>query len=215
MGDALDPAPVPMMRVPRVGRAGLRRLKGLWHRWEQQPGQDRGPGLEPAFRAIQAYVARHFERFDRAPCVLGRCNVCGQYSAFFCPNTALYRESLVCAECRVTSRYRSIARGVLRALRQLRGVEAASLAEVGRWPRDRWPAGPALAVYDTQPAFYGAPCSYPIPDLLARCPWIAYSGHHDRSVRPIVITCSVDRDRSSERSDDTRLSLVYVLLASC
>jgi len=42
----------------------------------------------------------------------------------------------------------------------------------------------------------------------------AYSGHPDRSVRPIVITCSADRDRSSEQSDDTRLSLVYVLLAS-
>ena len=43
---------------------------------------------------------------------------------------------------------------------------------------------------------------------------VAYSGHPDRSVRPIVITCSADRDRSSEQSDDTRLSLVYVLLAS-
>jgi len=42
----------------------------------------------------------------------------------------------------------------------------------------------------------------------------AYSDHHDRSVRPIMIMHSADRDRSSERSDVTRLSPLYDLLAS-
>jgi hypothetical protein len=41
----------------------------------------------------------------------------------------------------------------------------------------------------------------------------AYSGHRDRSVRPIMIACSADRDRSSEHSDDTRLSSLYALHA--
>jgi len=43
--------------------------------------------------------------------------------------------------------------------------------------------------------------------------YAAYSNHHDRSVRPILITRSADRDRSSERSDATRLSSLYDLLA--
>lgn len=76
------------MDVVGLGRTGLRRLMGAWHRWEQQRGQHRGSSLEPAVRAIRAYVARHLERFDRAPYVLGRCNVCGQRTAFFCPNAA-------------------------------------------------------------------------------------------------------------------------------
>jgi len=42
----------------------------------------------------------------------------------------------------------------------------------------------------------------------------AYSGHRDRSVRPIMITCSADRDHSSERSDAPRLSVLAGLLAS-
>jgi SAM-dependent methyltransferase len=98
---------------------------------------------------------------------LGRCNICGQDSQFFYNEEFLYRESLTCAECLTTSRYRSIARGVLRAIRELTGIEAKSLAEL-----DLVADGVSLKVYDTQQPFYYGNCAYPMPDLLSRCNWI-------------------------------------------
>jgi SAM-dependent methyltransferase len=97
----------------------------------------------------------------------GRCNVCGQETSFFYSDEALYRESLVCAHCLTTSRYRSIARGLLRAIRELTGLEARSLAELTP-EAERAP----VRVYDTQVPFYFQTCAYPLPDLLARCSWI-------------------------------------------
>ena len=97
----------------------------------------------------------------------GRCNVCGWKSRFLYDDPALYRESLVCAHCLTTSRYRSMARGLLEVFERLAGVRAASLAELPAARRGR-----TLAVYDTQVPFDAGGSAYPIPDLLARCAWI-------------------------------------------
>jgi SAM-dependent methyltransferase len=112
-------------------------------------------------------VAPRPEAFAGMASHVGRCNVCGNHTSFFYSDEALYRESLVCAHCLTTSRYRSITRGLLRAVREMTGVNAASLAEL---PRSLPNA--SLRVYDTQVPFYFQVCSYPLPDLLNRCEWI-------------------------------------------
>jgi SAM-dependent methyltransferase len=97
----------------------------------------------------------------------GRCNVCGLDTLFLYDDPALHRESLVCAHCLTTSRYRSLARGLLHAFEQLAGVRARSLADLptgGRTPR--------VSVYDTQVPFDAGGSAYPIPNLIARCAWI-------------------------------------------
>ena len=100
----------------------------------------------------------------------GRCNVCGWRTRFLYTDPALYRESLNCVHCLTTSRYRSMARGLLEAFRLLARVDAASLAGLPRARR-----GPRLAVYDTQVAFDAGASAYPIPTRLARCGWIDLS----------------------------------------
>ncbi len=96
----------------------------------------------------------------------GQCNVCGKQGRFFYEKVDLWRESLDCEHCRTTSRYRSIARGLLRAINELTGMEAKSLAELSRSGSRK------LHVYDTQPAFYYEQCAYPLPDLLKKTGWI-------------------------------------------
>ena len=108
----------------------------------------------------------------------GRCNVCGRKARFFFTDPLLYRESLFCSVCKTNSRYRSVARGILRAVNELAGLQAQSLAEL----RHSRP-GKSLTVYDTQLPFYYSDCAYPIPDLLLRCRWIntylsSYREHH-------------------------------------
>jgi 2-polyprenyl-3-methyl-5-hydroxy-6-metoxy-1,4-benzoquinol methylase len=97
----------------------------------------------------------------------GSCNVCGHRTPFFYNDEALYRESLVCPRCLTTSRYRSIARGVLRAVREMTGVEARSIAEL-----DPAFSGARLRVYDTQVPFCFEAGAYPLPELLAKCGWM-------------------------------------------
>jgi SAM-dependent methyltransferase len=97
----------------------------------------------------------------------GRCNVCGRRTRFLYTDPALYRESLTCVHCLTTSRYRSMARGLLEALRRRTGARADSLAGL---PRRR--PGPRVAVYDTQTPFDAGASAYPIPTLLERCEWI-------------------------------------------
>jgi GT2 family glycosyltransferase/SAM-dependent methyltransferase len=99
--------------------------------------------------------------------ILGRCNVCGNTARFFFKEAALWRESLTCEHCRSTSRYRSIARGLLRAVGELSGGGASSLASLPRAGMQK-----RLRVYDTQPPFYADACSYPLPDLLKAAGWI-------------------------------------------
>jgi GT2 family glycosyltransferase len=96
----------------------------------------------------------------------GHCIVCGKPSRFFYQDIALWRESLNCQHCRSTSRYRSITKGLLRAITELTGSEASSLATLPHFSNGK------LRVYDTQPPFYYEPCAYPLPDLLKAIGWI-------------------------------------------
>lgn len=107
------------------------------------------------------------EDFRGMPSHTGRCNVCGNDTSFFYTDEALYRESLACAHCLTTSRYRSIARGILRAIRELTGVEAGSLADLNPDLRRA-----SLRIYDAQSPFNFRVCAYPIPDILACCKWL-------------------------------------------
>lgn len=113
------------------------------------------------------YVSAHPDRFAGISYLTGECNVCGNHTAFFSDSVGLYREALTCAECLTTSRYRSIARGLLRAIRELTGVQAESLSELNRKHGMR-----RLSVYDTQVPFYAPTNAYPIPEILSRCSWI-------------------------------------------
>ncbi len=104
------------------------------------------------------------------PSLGGRCNVCGWKTRFVYSDPALYRESLVCVHCLTTSRYRSLARGLIDALGHLAGVRTRSLAGLPRRLRGR-----RVAVYDTQVPFDTGASAYPIPELLGRCDWIDLS----------------------------------------
>jgi SAM-dependent methyltransferase len=99
---------------------------------------------------------------------LGWCNVCGRDTAFFCDDIRLAREQLVCALCGSTSRHRSIARGILRAVSERAGVAAPSIRSLARSR-----GGRTLRVYDTQAASSTplAP-SYRIPEMLSRCAFV-------------------------------------------
>lgn len=100
------------------------------------------------------------------PALDGRCNVCGRATQFLYTDPALYREELNCVYCLTTSRYRSMARGLLATLERLTGVRAASVAALPRR------AGRRVSIYDTQVAFDAGASAYPIPTLLERCGWI-------------------------------------------
>lgn len=101
--------------------------------------------------------------------IAGRCNICGARTRFAYMDPALFRESLLCGSCRATSRYRSIARGLLIAFERLAGVRASSLASLPRRAARR------LAVYDTQVPFDNGASAYPIPWRLEALPWIDLS----------------------------------------
>jgi SAM-dependent methyltransferase len=148
-------------------RRYFKSIKQRWYRSRVESAMQEDQSLKEVVLRTRRYVEGVFDRFGRAPYLLGRCNVCASYTAFFCPNKDLYRESLVCAVCLTTSRYRSIARGILRAISELRSVESESLTGL-----DPGFGGERLRVYDTQVPFYWATCAYPIPDLLAKCGWI-------------------------------------------
>ena len=98
----------------------------------------------------------------------GLCNVCGKDSRFFYTEPALWREQLTCEHCRTTSRYRSIAHGILKALAEHTGLQAKALSQVA----GSSPNGTRYRVYDTQPPFYYDPCAYPLPDMLKAKGWI-------------------------------------------
>ena len=124
--------------------------------------------LLSAFRQQSQEAAATAVAGDDHPWSLsGRCNICGHDTRFLCADKALDRESLVCGVCRSTSRYRSIARGVLQAIRELTGLDVPSLAALKATPAPR-----RLRVYDTQVPFRVTTSAYPIPDCLGRLPWI-------------------------------------------
>jgi SAM-dependent methyltransferase len=118
----------------------------------------RRPPAPASWKSAFSYQGRHEAGF---------CNVCGTETLFTFSTPSFFRESLVCACCGSTSRYRSIARGILRAIRDRRGVEIRSLSALSGAPR-----APVFRVYDTQVPFEADSCAYPIPALLSKCAWI-------------------------------------------
>ena len=101
----------------------------------------------------------------------GRCNICGNGTVFFFNDESLYRESLVCNRCFTTSRYRSIARGILLAIKEIKGIEAESIKDLVK-SYSNISDSTRFKVYDTQVSFYGLYAAYPIPDMLSKCKWI-------------------------------------------
>ena len=106
------------------------------------------------------------QTFTNQKCINGRCNVCGKATRFFYKEESLWRESLNCEFCRTTSRYRSIACGILSAIEELTGICANSLTQLPRISKKK------LHVYDTQLPFYYNLCAYPLPDMLKETGWI-------------------------------------------
>ena len=98
--------------------------------------------------------------------IAGHCVICGKDSQFFYKHVALGRESLNCQHCRSTSRYRSIARGLLCVINELTGLKVSSLATLPHTSNKQ------LSIYDTQTPFYYQHCAYPLPDLLKATGWI-------------------------------------------
>jgi O-antigen biosynthesis protein len=96
----------------------------------------------------------------------GMCNICGCDTSFIYSEKESYRESLFCIHCKTISRYRSIARGILRAIKELTSIEAQSISRLPTMNNT------CLRIYDTQRPFYGSRSTYPIPDLLSKCKWI-------------------------------------------
>jgi GT2 family glycosyltransferase/SAM-dependent methyltransferase/glycosyltransferase involved in cell wall biosynthesis len=176
----------------RVAQLGLRivcaedvfihhHLSASFNKLKQQERQQLFENNKKVFEAKWGSWAPHAYRREESPLdwqneivpvfsghkyITGHCVVCGKDGRFFYRDIALWRESLNCQHCRSTSRYRSIARGVLRAVNELTGVDASSLATLPCTSSKR------LSVYDTQPPFYYETCAYPLPDMLNACGWI-------------------------------------------
>jgi O-antigen biosynthesis protein len=120
------------------------------------------------------YLAKMEERIqtleESVRYVSGRCNICGSKTIFSYHDNDKYRNSLRCNECFTLSRYRSIARGILKAIKDLRGIESESVRDLIN-SYSTLPPSERLSVYDTQVPFYYR-SSYPIPDILSECKWI-------------------------------------------
>jgi polysaccharide pyruvyl transferase CsaB len=137
------------------------------------PPSARGPEALPSLSGGERAGVRgpaSDTRFRGMSSLPGRCNICGEPTRFYYTDPLLFRESLTCAHCLTTSRYRSIARGILNAVRDLAGVDADSLAALSGLSSEK-----RISVYDTQIPFYGEGNAYPIPDLLGRVSWIDVS----------------------------------------
>ena len=100
----------------------------------------------------------------------GFCLVCGTSTTFYGRDPALYREELFCGSCGATSRYRSIAHGLLRAIDDLMDVQSDSLAALPQMFK-----GPRFRIYDPQRPFFFDACAYTLPERLSRCRWIDVS----------------------------------------
>jgi len=135
----------------------------VWRRWL---GSGDRTALGRAVGEVARLARRCSEEFPATPYLAGWCTVCGQPTVFFCDDLRLARESLVCAHCRCTSRYRALAGGILRALREIAGADADSLAGLPAEGASR------IAVYDTQVALRAARGAYPLPDFLGRLSWV-------------------------------------------
>jgi GT2 family glycosyltransferase/glycosyltransferase involved in cell wall biosynthesis/SAM-dependent methyltransferase len=142
-----------------------------WVPHGQAPGSAPVPARRPAAGGGPGGAAEGGEgspgRFEGMSRVRGLCNICGAATEFYFESSQGRRESMFCGQCRSISRYRSIARGILTAIREQTGVAAESLAALAGQASER-----SVAIYDTQVPFSFDTAAYPIPDVLARCPWI-------------------------------------------
>jgi SAM-dependent methyltransferase len=148
-----------------------------------EPGPPTAEGVAPVRldrRLAIAEVAHYIRtaapvRADQ-PVLLGHCTVCGEDTAFLFQEGSVPRESLNCVECMTSSRYRALALGVLRAIDELTGIRASSLAELPATAEHH------IELFDTQPSFYWPPGGcYPLPDVLAQKNWITV---HTSSYKP-------------------------------
>lgn len=121
----------------------------------------------------------------------GICNVCGCNSSFIYSDTESYRESLFCIHCKTISRYRSIARGILRAISELTSVEATSISRLPVTNSN------SLRIYDTQRSFFGLRSTYPIPDLLSKCKWITVETSSYNSAKPLGAKLGADQSNQN------------------
>lgn len=69
---------------------------------------------------------------------------------------------MVCRCCKTTSRYRSIARGILKAINERIKTTSRSISNIKNVNKKN------IKIYDTQKSFYSDICSYPLPDYLRK-----------------------------------------------
>lgn len=93
---------------------------------------------------------------------VGNCNICGKNTYFYYEYEEYFRESLYCGYCKSTSRYRSLARGVLKYLSKEVDRDLISISDSmgAKLLRD-------VKIYDTQVHFSYEKCSYPLPKYLS------------------------------------------------
>jgi SAM-dependent methyltransferase/predicted O-methyltransferase YrrM len=145
----------------------------FWFEYNGAAGSDADNRPDEAFGRISRFASRRGPavRFIVKPTgessQRGLCNVCGSDARFLYDRGSEFREAMFCSVCGTTSRNRSIARGILRALQEMTGIEAQSIAGLSKTSY----AG-KITVHDTQPSVYYQNCTYPIPDLLTQCAWI-------------------------------------------
>jgi SAM-dependent methyltransferase len=112
---------------------------------------------------LRANSAVNTNQFSDAYTIMGRCNICGKKSTFYYYDKKLYRESLVCKYCLSTSRYRSIARGILKEINLITNKKIESLDTLSKFKIPN-----KINLYDTQPSFKYLKCAYPIPEILSK-----------------------------------------------
>jgi hypothetical protein len=100
--------------------------------------------------------------FKFTPYIRGKCNICGKETVFFCKNLIHPRDYLICMNCGSSSRYRSIARGVISALQSLTSKQIDSLFDLKNINLYR-----NISIYDTQIPFSLGIVTYPIPYFLS------------------------------------------------
>jgi GT2 family glycosyltransferase/ubiquinone/menaquinone biosynthesis C-methylase UbiE len=157
---------------PETTRA---RLVALLHdlgiRAPEAPGDERSAGGTDDTAADRVGSAVRSladpSEFPGRPFLAGTCNICGDEVTFLRRRGVWLRETLMCPVCLTTSRNRSIARGLLEAIRELTGVTAQSIRGLpASAPR-------SVRILDTQPSFSSPPFgAYPIPRLLAERSWL-------------------------------------------
>lgn len=155
--------------------------------WEAEAQKVLDPLMAQARKHLAGKLERAYEKGKRSQLaaafevVHGKCNICGLESEFKSEDR-VFREALTCTHCKTTSRYRSIARGILRAIKELTGVESDSLAELTAAP---------VSIYDTQISFYEPFCRYPIPDDLTKLGHDVHTSIY-RPTEPLGIGIGID-----------------------